>query len=336
MIIREALLALVRKESLTRSEMQEVMGMVMDGKVSDILMSGMTIALLSKGETAEEMAGAVDALLARQVHFPQDAGDAIDVCGTGGDRSGTVNLSTAVAFVLAGGGVKVIKHGNRAISSQSGSADVLEAMGLRIDMSPEGAGRLYRDLGLTFLFAPLYHPTLRIVSNLRRELGIRTFFNLLGPLANPARVKRQVVGVYDRDRLDMVVEVLASTGSEEVMAIFGDGLDEVNLSSTTTILHYSRGKKVRHERTARDFGLDPSPLTEAKGGDRDINASLILKVLSGDHCPLRHWVLAGAAPGFMISGKASDLREGVEAGKKAIDSGAAMAIYQRWKDLQST
>ncbi|EQD24080.1 MAG: anthranilate phosphoribosyltransferase, partial [Leptospirillum sp. Group IV 'UBA BS'] len=235
---REALLGLVKRESLSRQEMRGIMGEMMDGKVEDALLAGITVALLAKGETPQEIAGAVDALRARQCPFPENGEDAIDVCGTGGDRSGSVNLSTAVSFALAGGGVKVIKHGNRAVSSRAGSADVLEAMGLRVDMTPEDAARLYRETGLTFLFAPLYHPALRIVSGVRRELGIRTFFNLLGPLVNPARVPRQVVGVYGPDRLETVVDVLISTGSREVVALFGDGLDESDLSSTTTMLHY--------------------------------------------------------------------------------------------------
>ncbi|MCL4484748.1 MAG: anthranilate phosphoribosyltransferase [Nitrospirae bacterium] len=331
---REALLALVKRESLSRQEMRGIMGEMMDGKVEDALLAGITVALLAKGETPQEIAGAVDALRARQCPFPENGEDAIDVCGTGGDRSGSVNLSTAVSFALAGGGVKVIKHGNRAVSSRAGSADVLEAMGLRVDMTPEDAARLYRETGLTFLFAPLYHPALRIVSGVRRELGIRTFFNLLGPLVNPARVPRQVVGVYGPDRLETVVDVLISTGSREVVALFGDGLDEVNLSSTTTMLHYAGGKKTWSEFTAKDLGLEASPLSAAMGGDRDRNAALICRILEGERFPLRNWVLAGAAPAFLVAGKVSTLREGVEAAGKAIDSGAAMGVYRRWKEVQ--
>lgn len=332
---RDALLTLLKRESLSRKEMSRVMGEIMDGKVEEALMAGITVALLAKGETSQEISGAVDALRARQCHFPEDGKDAIDVCGTGGDRSGTVNLSTAISFALAGGGIRVIKHGNRAISSRAGSADVLEAMGLRIEMTPEEAAGLYRETGLTFLFAPLYHPALRIVAKVRRELGIRTFFNLLGPLANPARVPRQVVGVYERERLETVVDVLTSTGSEEVLALFGNGLDEVNLSSTTTMLHLSGGKKTWSEVTARDFGLDPSPLSEAIGGDREQNAALIVRVLEGERFPLRNWVLAGAAPAFLVSGKVSSLKEGVETARQAIDSGAALAVYRRWKEFFS-
>jgi anthranilate phosphoribosyltransferase len=330
---RDALLALVDGKSLSRAEMAGIMGEVMDGKVPDALLAGITVALLAKKETPEEISGALDALLARQCPFPASGEDAVDVCGTGGDRSGTVNLSTAVSFVLAGGGVKVIKHGNRAISSRAGSADVLEALGLRVDMTPDQAALLYRETGLTFLFAPLYHPTLRVVANVRRELGIRTFFNLLGPLANPARVRRQVVGVYDPERLTMVVDVLARTGSREVLALFGDGLDEVNLASTTTMVHLSSGKMTTSEVTAKDFGLDPSPVSDALGGDRERNAHLISRVLNGDRFPLRNWVLAGAAPGFLVAGKVTSLREGVEAARKAIDSGSALTVFRRWKEL---
>ena len=333
---REALLALLRRESLSRSSMREIMGQVMDGKISEIMISALTVALLAKGETVEEIAGAVEALLDRQMPFPQGGDDAIDVCGTGGDRSGTVNLSTAVSFVLAGGGVNVIKHGNRAVSSQAGSADVLEAMGLTIEMSPEKAAHLYREIGLTFLFAPLYHPTLRMVANVRRELGVRTFFNLLGPLANPGHVRRQVVGVYDRDRMDTVVDVLASTGSQEVMALYGDGLDEVNLSATTSILHWKDGKKIRQELSPKDFGLSASPLSDALGGDRFRNADLIVRILSGERLPLRNWVMAGASPAFLVAGKVSSFSEGVDAARKAIDSGGAMSVYRRWKEIQSS
>ena len=330
---RDALLALVNGQSLSREAMAGIMGEVMDGKVPDALLAGITVALLAKKETSAEISGALDALMARQCQFPGNGEDAIDVCGTGGDRSGTVNLSTAVSFVLAGGGVKIIKHGNRAISSRAGSADVLEALGLRIDMTPDEAALLYRETGLTFLFAPIYHSALRAVANVRRDLGIRTFFNLLGPLANPARVRKQVVGVYDPERLPLVVDVLASTGSQNVLALFGDGLDEVNLASTTTMLHLFNGKTTLSEVTAKDFGLDSSPLSDALGGDRDRNALLIRRVLEGESFPLRNWVLAGAAPGFLVAGKVSSLSEGVEAARKAIDTGAALNVLRRWKEV---
>jgi len=328
---REALSAVMEGRSLGREEMAEVMGAVMDGQVSDALLSGIIVALSVKGESSDEIAGAVDALRARCRPFPAEAGGALDVCGTGGDRAGTVNLSTAVSFVLAGGGVPVVKHGNRAVSSLAGSSDVLEALGIAVDITPEEAARLFLLNGLTFLFAPLYHPALRVAAAVRRELGVRTIFNLLGPLSNPAKVKRQVVGVYDRQKIETVVDVLEKTGSTEVMALHGDGLDEVNLSSTTTILHLSGGRRSRMEVTARDFGLPPSPLEAARGGDKKRNADLIGRVLAGEPFPLRDWVLAGAAPGFIVAGAASSLTEGVMLARESIDSGKALGVLKRWK-----
>jgi anthranilate phosphoribosyltransferase len=315
--------------------MGEIMGMVMDGKVPEALLAGILVALAVKGETVEEIAGAIDAMNARTCVFPETADDAIDVCGTGGDRSGTVNLSTAAAFVLAGAGAKVIKHGNRAISSQAGSADVLEALGVRIDPSPSEAARIYRELGLVFLFAPLYHPALKLAAPVRRDLGVRTLFNLLGPLSNPARVKRQVVGVYDRSLLETVPDVLSCTGSEEIIALFGDGIDEVNLSSTTTMVHLSDGTLIRKEVRAEDFGLCPSPLSMVQGGDRSHNAALIERVLNGERLQLRDWVLAGAAPGFLVAGMASSLEEGVLLGQDSIDSGKALSILARWREYSA-
>ncbi len=327
---REALAAVLSGRSLGRGEMAEVMGAVMDGKVSESLLAGILVALVSKGETSEEISGAVDALRARCRPFPPEdpegLGEPIDVCGTGGDRAGTVNLSTAVSFVLAAGGVGVVKHGNRAVSSQAGSADVLEALGIPVEVSPEKAFRIFRKTGWTFLFAPYYHPALRVAAGVRRELGVRTLFNLLGPLANPAGVRRQVIGVYDPARLEMVVDVLAKTGSSEVMALHGDGLDEVNLASTTTLIHLSNGRKVWRELRASDFGLSPSSLDAARGGDRMENAALIRRVLAGDRHPLRDWVLAGAAPGFMVAGQARTLPEGVSMAREAIDSGKALDV----------
>ncbi|MGC8529135.1 MAG: anthranilate phosphoribosyltransferase [Leptospirillia bacterium] len=333
MTAREALAAVLSGRSLERGEMAEVMGAVMDGKVSESLLAGILVALVSRGETAEEISGAVDALRARCRPFPPEGsdglGEAIDVCGTGGDRAGTVNLSTAVSFVLAAGGVSVVKHGNRAVSSQAGSADVLEALGIPVEVSPEKAFQIFRKTGLTFLFAPFYHPALRVAAGVRRELGVRTLFNLLGPLANPARVRRQVIGVYDPARLETVVDVLAKTGSSEVMALHGDGLDEVNLASTTTILHLSEGRKLWREVRASDFGLSPSSLEAARGGDRMKNAALIHGVLEGERHPLRDWVLAGAAPGFMVAGHARTLPEGVSMAREAIDSGKALAVLTK-------
>ena len=330
MIPREALAAVLSGRSLGRGEMAEVMGAVMDGKVSESLLAGILVALVSKGETAEEISGAVDALRARCRPFPPEGpeglGEPIDVCGTGGDRAGTVNLSTAVSFVLAAGGVGVVKHGNRAVSSQAGSADVLEALGIPVEVSSEKAFRIFRKTGWTFLFAPYYHPALRVAAGVRRELGVRTLFNLLGPLANPAGVRRQVIGVYDPARLEMVVDVLEKTGSSEVMALHGDGLDEVNLASTTTLVHLSNGRKVWRELRASDFGLSPSSLDAARGGDRMKNAALIRGVLAGDRHPLRDWVLAGAAPGFMVAGQARTLPEGVSMAREAIDSGKALDV----------
>lgn len=335
MTSREALEAIIRGESLSRPTMAHLIGDVMDSKLSDPLLAAILAALSAKGESVEEIAGAIDAMRARERPFPAPALEAVDVCGTGGDRSGSVNLSTAVAFVLAGCGVRVIKHGNRAVSSLAGSADVLESLGIRIESTPDEAAAVFREIGCVFLFAPLYHPALKAAGPVRRELGIRTLFNLLGPLANPARVTRQVVGVYDRALLDTIVEVRVQTGGQEILALFGDGLDEVNLSSVTTMLHYSHGARVRREVRAPDFGLPHSPLSSIAGGDRHVNARKIEAVLSGDHTPLRDWVLAGAAPALLVSGHAGSLEEGVFQARLSIDSGAAHRVLSRWRELSA-
>jgi anthranilate phosphoribosyltransferase len=259
-----------------------------------------------------------------------DLPDAIDTCGTGGDRAGTFNVSTAAALVAAGAGARVAKHGNRAVSGRCGSADVLEALGVRIDLVPERAARLVREAGFGFLFAPVYHAAMRYAAPVRRELGVRTVMNLLGPLANPARVRRQVVGLFDGRLCAPVVAALAELGSVAAIAVHGeDGLDEVTTTGETEVARLAAGGRIDRERwTPATFGLSSARPEDLRGGDREVCARIVLAVLEGERGPPRDIVVANAAAALLAAGIARDPREGAERAAESIDTGRARGVLE--------
>jgi anthranilate phosphoribosyltransferase len=308
---------------LTAAEMREAMNQIMDGEVSPAQVAALLVALAVKGETADEVAGAASAMRQHAIAVTPWRG-AIDVCGTGGDGAGTFNISTAVAFVVAGAGVPVAKHGNRAMSSRCGSADVLEALGVRIDTPAERTAQILAEHAIAFLFAQAYHPAMRHVAPVRREIGIRTLFNILGPLTNPASVRRQVVGVAHTSTRRLVAEALGRLGSERAAVVHGcDGLDEVTLAGPTTVAEWTGDAVVEYEISPEDAGLERRDAGRLRGGDAAANAAAIRSVLDGQPGDQRDVVLLNAALALRIAGVAADLRDGRSLAERSIDSGAA-------------
>lgn len=333
-MIHDAIQKMVAGEDLSRVEAEAAMEQVLTGASSDAQIAAFLTALRMKGETVDELVGFATSMRrhAAQAFPPFAATDGtvlVDTCGTGGDARGTFNISTAAAFVVAGAGVRVAKHGNRSISSRCGSADVLEHFGVRMDMAPERVAQAIREVGIGFLFAPAVHAATRHAMPVRRELRMRTVFNLLGPLTNPAGATAQVVGVYSADLTELMARALGELGVRRAFVVHGaDGLDEISISGETAIAELRDGVVRRYTVTPEDFGLHRAPLDAIQGGDTKHNAEIIHKVLGRSllyrpHGPYREIVLANAAAALVAAGHAADFLEGVALAKKSIDTGAA-------------
>ena len=315
--------------ALSRHEAASAFDRMMSGEATPSQMGGLLMALRVRGETVDEITGAVSAMRAKMLRVTAPP-DAVDVVGTGGDGSGSVNVSTCAAFIVAGAGVPVAKHGNRALSSKSGAADVLAALGVRIDLAPEHVGRCIADAGIGFMFAPAHHPAMKNVGPTRVELATRTIFNLLGPLSNPAGVTRQMVGVFSRQWVQPLAEVLKNLGAESVWVVHGsDGLDEITLSGPTAVAALEHGKIRTFDVTPEDAGLSRAGVDALKGGDADANSRSLRDVLTGKPGAYRDVALLNAAAAFIVAGKAGDLKEGVAIGVKSLDSGAAADRLKR-------
>jgi anthranilate phosphoribosyltransferase len=321
-----AALAVVREGgSLDAQASARVFETIMTGQVGDSDLIAFLTAQAVRGPTVPEIVGAVRAMRAgmRPVTAPADA---IDLCGTGGDGHGTLNISTAVSFVVAGAGVPVAKHGNRSATSKSGAADILEALGVKIDLEPARASQVLAETGIVFLFAQVHHPAMRHVGKVRSQIKQRTIFNLLGPLASPARVKHQLVGIYDRKWLQPYAEALQALGSTAALVVHGaDGLDEL---TTTDVTHYARlenGTITQGEITPEQAGLKRASLPDLKGGDASANAAALRRLFDGEHGPYRDIVLLNAGAALMVAGTAKDVKEGVVVAGQALDGGAAKA-----------
>ena len=326
---RLLLARVVDGHALSASEAREAFALIMAGAVAEAPLAAFLVALRMRGETARELAAA--AAIMREHAVKVDApNDVIDTCGTGGDGLHTLNISTAAAFVLAGGGVTVAKHGNRSVSSRSGSSDVLAALGVTLDVTPEIVARALRDARIGFLFAPRHHGAMRHVAPVRAQLGLRTIFNLLGPLANPAGPKRQLLGVYDRRWLEPMAEALDALGCERAWVVHGaGGLDEIALAGPTDVAELKDGGIHRFTIEPRDAGLGGAPLDAIKGGDGAHNAAALRRVLAGESGPYRDILMLNAGAGFVIAGKAATLRDGAALAAAAIDSGAALGALER-------
>ena len=315
---------------LSQSEAREAMSEVMGGTASAAQISALIVSLRMKGETVDEMTGFVQAIKSAAVAVPVDSNGLVDVVGTGGDRSGTFNISTTAALIAAGAGVRVAKHGNRAASSKCGSADVLEGLGVKIDLPVAANLALLADTGFTFFFAPLYHPSFRHVGPVRRELGIATVFNFLGPLANPAGARRQAVGVSDRRMAERVIGVLASLGSDYSFVFSGDGgIDEITTSGPTVIYRLKDGEITHAEFTPADFGVERANISEIQGGGVVENVAILRGVLDGQPGPYREAAIINTAPALVVAGLAPGFVEAVELARRTIDSGAAAGLLDR-------
>jgi anthranilate phosphoribosyltransferase len=340
-----------QNQSLSRAEARDVMAEVLTGKCTDAQIAALLVALRMKGETVEEIVGFAEAIRAAAAPLPiersqvnqsadalavsgtgrdalaeQSADDPslIDTSGTGGDASGTFNISTATALVVAGAGVRVAKHGNRSISSKCGSADVVEALGVNIQLSPARAAQCLREVGICFLYAPNLHPAMKQVQGIRRELRMRTMFNLLGPLTNPARASGQVVGVYSLDLVEKLAEALSMLGLHRVLVVHGhDGLDEITITGPTRIAEARDGSVRSYEVEPEEFGMTRAMLRDISGGDAIENAAIIRAVLQGEKSPRRDVVLLNAAAALVAAGKANHIGDAIPLAAKSIDSGAA-------------
>src|SRR6266700_576345 len=309
--------------TLSRDEAASAFDSMMSGEATTSQMGGLLMALRVRGETVDEITGAVSAMRAKMLRVKAPS-NAVDVVGTGGDGSGSVNVSTCASFIVAGAGVPVAKHGNRALSSRSGAADVLTALGVRIDVPPDHISRCIAQAGIGFMFAPAHHPAMRHVGPTRVELGTRTIFNLLGPLSNPAGVKRQMVGVFSRQWIEPLAEVLKNLGSESVWVVHGsDGLDEITTSGPTYVAALDEGAVRTFEITPEDVGLKRVKPEALRGGDAKANAEGLLDVLKGGKGPYRDVAILNAAAGLIVAGRAKDLKPAVALAIKSIDSGEA-------------
>jgi anthranilate phosphoribosyltransferase len=315
-------------EPLNREDARKAFGVMMSGDATPSQIGGFLMALRVRGESVDEIYGAVSVMREKMLPVKAPA-DAVDIVGTGGDASGTYNVSTAAAFITAGAGVKVAKHGNRALSSKSGTADALSALGISLELAPIGISACIEEAGLGFMFAPAHHSAMRHVGPSRVELGTRTIFNLLGPLSNPAGVKKQLLGVFSPHWLDPLAQVLRDLGSESVWVVHGDGLDEMTTTGTTQV-HALVDGQIRHfEVTPEEIGLSRVPLDQLKGGDGVQNAAALKRVLEGEKNAYRDIAVLNAAGALVIAGKAAELRDGIGMAAQSIDSGAALAALDK-------
>jgi anthranilate phosphoribosyltransferase len=331
MTIQQGIGKLVEGAHLTREESAAIMAQIMEGQVSQAQFGSLVTALRIKGETIEEVTGFAEAMRRYASPVATESTNLLDTCGTGGDGAHTFNISTASALVAAAGGIRVAKHGNRAASSKSGSADVLEALGVNITLDNAGAARCLDKLGICFMFAQVFHQSMKHAAVPRREIGIRTVFNLLGPLTNPARADRQLLGVFDLNKTELMAHVLRELGLQRGMVVASyDGLDEISISAPTRVTELKKGEVSTYELTPDELGLRASGIEAIAGGDAVANAEIIMSVLRGDRGPYRDVVLANAGACFYVSERCTTLQEGVKLAAAAIDSHKA---YDKLQEL---
>lgn len=327
----QALAKLMKGECLTRDEAFGAMTTIMKGEATPAQIGGTMVALRMKGETVDEITGFAEAMRSYANSVRTEREDLLDTCGTGGSGIHKFNISTVSAVIAAAAGARVAKHGNRAMSGKAGSADVLEALGVNINLTADQAAACLEQTGITFMFAQLYHPALKHAAVPRRELGVRTIFNMLGPLANPANADRQLIGLYDRARTATVAEVLSRLGLKRAMVVGShDGLDEISISAPTQVSELRNGEVTTYDITPEQLGLRTLPLSEVQGGDATENAAIIRRVLSGEKSAYRDVVLANAGACIYVSGRAQSLADGVRIAAETIDSGRAESKLQQW------
>ncbi|MEF2964347.1 anthranilate phosphoribosyltransferase [Paenibacillus sp. M1] len=328
--VQKGLGRLIEGRDLDRQEARSVMEAIMGGEATAAQIGGLLTALRIKGETVDEITGFAEAMRMYASRMDTETRELLDTCGTGGSGIHKFNISTTSAIVAASVSARVAKHGNRSASGRAGSADVLEALGVNIQLSAEQAKRCLDEIGICFLFAQLYHPSMRHAAAPRKELGVRTVFNMLGPLTNPAGADRQVLGIYDRSKTETIAKVLRELGSKRAMVVTSaEGLDEISISSSTTVSELKDGEVKTYELTPEALGLKTYPLTEMLGGDPALNAAIIRRVLQGERGAYRDVVLANAGACIYVSGLADSIREGVAIAAESIDSGKAQAKLEQ-------
>ena len=325
----EVLIRLMSGTDLSRAESRRAMAHIMAGEATAAQIAAFIVAIRAKGETAEEMTGLVEAMLDAAITVDVME-PVVDTAGTGGDAAGTFNISTTAAFIAAGAGVKIAKHGNRAASSRAGSADLLEALGIGLDLAPEATVRMITEVGFGFFFAPAYHPAMRHAGPVRKELGVPTVFNFLGPLANPARAKLQAVGVSDPAMAEKMIQVLANLGAQSAFVYYGqDGLDELTTTGRSSIYRLKDGEITRAEVTPEDFGVSRAQLEDLRGGDVADNVAITRSILAGDAGPKRDVALVNSAPAIVVAGLAEGFTEAMDLAAQSVDSGDAMGVLER-------
>lgn len=330
----EALHSLLAGQDLSREVTENLIGLLMDGQLSEPMKAALLIALAMKGEAVDEIAGAAAAMRRRVIPIPHAVPEAVDTCGTGGDGKGTFNISTAAALLAAAAGVPIAKHGNRSISSRSGSADVLAALGVRIDLDPEAGGRALHEVGIAFLFAPKLHPAMKEVMPVRKELAVRTLFNVLGPLTNPAGARRQVMGVYAAHLVEVIAGVQRQLGAKHAMVVHGsDGLDELTTTGNSHVAELRDGEIRVYEVDPQQFGIPLASPEDLAGGEPGENADAMRRVLGGEKGPLADITVLNAGAAIYVGGLAEDLAAGVEAARQALDNGSAAAKLQALVDF---
>ena len=333
-MLQQVLAKIVDGRHLEAAEAEAALDEIMSGEATEAQIGALLVALRMKGETAAEIAGFARAMRAKCVTVSPTVAGVVDTCGTGGDARDTFNISTTAAFVAAGAGVPIAKHGNRAVSSQCGSADVLKELGVEISLSPQAVARCIDEVGIGFLFAPELHPAMKHAVGPRKQLALRTVFNLLGPLTNPAGAKRQLIGVYDPAFAPLMAEALQANGSEHVLIVHGlVGLDEIALTGPTHVTELREGQIEDYQITAATLGLSESPIEAVSGGDPAASAQYLLGVLRGEPGPRRDITLANAAAAIYVGGKAGSLAEGVAVAQSSLDSGTALTRFEALREL---
>ena len=330
--VQGALRAVLAEQELERGAMRGLVGQVLEGRADPVAFGGLLVALAARGESRDELLGAAEAMRAAMTSFEHDCPDAIDTCGTGGSGLDSFNVSTASAIVAAAAGARVIKHGNRSASSRCGSADLLEALGIPLELSPRAARTVLEEVGVTFLFAPRYHAAMRHAGPIRKSLGVRTIFNLLGPLCNPGGVRRQLVGVFDPRRVSDLAAVLEELGCERALVVHGaGGADELTLAGQNVVATVGELPATGYD--PADHNLALQPIAAACGGDLAQNLALCEGLLAGEGSPARELVLFNTAAALVVAGVAADMAEGRARAAEAVDSGAARGTLARWREV---
>jgi anthranilate phosphoribosyltransferase len=336
-MFQDVIKKLSNKQDLTRAEAYDAMNAIMSGQATDAQIAAFLMGLRLKGETVEEITGCAQVMREKAVRIRTKHQVVIDTCGTGGDASGTFNISTAAAIIASAAGAVVAKHGNRAVSSKCGSADVLKALGINIEITPEKAAQTLDEIGITFLFAPILHGAMKHAASVRKELGVRTIFNILGPLTNPAGAQRQVLGVFSPALTETMANVLKELGAQHALVVHGDGgLDELSTLGATRISEMKDGQIRTYTLDVRELGLPVVTHTSLQGGDIQENVSILLGVLEGKRSPARDIALLNAGAALYIAARASTLKEGIRMAAEVVDTGAALRKLNEWKDATNS